>query len=95
MLRSGGSGTTVWDAVGNEYLKFSSPRVNTDILAGAVWINGHSPIVRGMPHGDVKQSGFGKDTSLCSLNEHTTIKRIAMDRTGNAEQPWHRTLFAG
>ena len=34
---------------------------------GCVWINDHIPIVSEMPHGGFKQSGYGKDLSMYSV----------------------------
>jgi 1-pyrroline dehydrogenase len=45
---------------------------------GAVWVNDHLlPIASEMPHGGYKQSGYGKDMSLYSLEEYTQIKHAA------------------
>jgi betaine-aldehyde dehydrogenase len=46
-----------------------------------------------MPHGGVKASGFGKDMSVYSLEEYTSIKHVMTDQTGVARKPWHRTVF--
>ncbi len=43
---------------------------------GAVWINDHIPIVSEMPHGGYKQSGYGKDLSIYSVEEYTQIKHV-------------------
>src|SRR5579884_290879 len=43
---------------------------------GTVWINDHIPLVSEMPHGGVKRSGYGKDLSLYSLEDYTTIKHV-------------------
>jgi 1-pyrroline dehydrogenase len=43
---------------------------------GTVWINDHIPLVSEMPHGGYKQSGYGKDLSLYSLEEYTQIKHV-------------------
>jgi 1-pyrroline dehydrogenase len=41
---------------------------------GTVWVNTHIPLVNEMPHGGYKQSGYGKDMSIYSLEEYTQIK---------------------
>src|SRR5438876_5395672 len=41
---------------------------------GTVWINDHIPLVSEMPHGGYKQSGYGKDLSVYSLEDYTQIK---------------------
>src|SRR5216684_2708730 len=43
---------------------------------GTVWINTHIPLVNEMPHGGYKQSGYGKDMSIYSLEEYTQIKHV-------------------
>ena len=45
---------------------------------GTVWINDHIPLVSEMPHGGYKQSGYGKDLSLYSLEDYTQIKHVAV-----------------
>ncbi len=63
------------------------------IRAGVVWVNDHIPIISEMPHGGVKQSGYGKDMSQYSFDEYTTVKHVMFDRTGLARKSWHRTIF--
>jgi betaine-aldehyde dehydrogenase len=43
---------------------------------GAVWVNDHLPIASEMPHGGLKQSGFGKDMSEESVLAHTVGKHV-------------------
>jgi betaine-aldehyde dehydrogenase len=43
---------------------------------GAVWINTHIPIVAEMPHGGMKNSGYGKDLSMYGLEDYTRIKHV-------------------
>jgi 1-pyrroline dehydrogenase len=43
---------------------------------GCVWINDHIPIVSEMPHGGFKQSGYGKDMSMYSVEEYTQVKHV-------------------
>jgi 1-pyrroline dehydrogenase len=45
---------------------------------GTVWINDHLlPLTSEMPHGGYKQSGYGKDMSMYSLEDYTQIKHVA------------------
>ena len=45
---------------------------------GAVWVNDHLlPISSELPHGGYKQSGYGKDMSLYSMEEYTQLKHAA------------------
>jgi betaine-aldehyde dehydrogenase/aminobutyraldehyde dehydrogenase len=45
---------------------------------GTVWVNDHLlPITSEMPHGGYKESGYGKDMSIYSMEEYTQIKHAA------------------
>jgi 1-pyrroline dehydrogenase len=43
---------------------------------GAVWVNTHFMISPEMPHGGYKESGYGKDMSMYSLEDYTQIKHV-------------------
>jgi 1-pyrroline dehydrogenase len=46
---------------------------------GTVWINEHLfPLTSEMPHGGFKESGYGKDMSLYSMEEYTRIKHVVV-----------------
>jgi 1-pyrroline dehydrogenase len=51
-------------------------RVARRLQFGAVWINTHFMISPEMPHGGYKQSGYGKDMSMYSLEDYTQIKHV-------------------
>jgi betaine-aldehyde dehydrogenase len=51
-------------------------RVANALRFGCVWINDHIPLVSEMPHGGFKQSGYGKDLSMYSLEDYTEIKHV-------------------
>jgi len=51
-------------------------RMARRLLFGTVWINTHIPLVNEMPHGGYKQSGYGKDMSIYSLEEYTQVKHV-------------------
>lgn len=67
--------------------------VATKLRFGTVWINEHGILVSEMPHGGFKQSGFGKDLSMYSLEEYTQIKHIYIDQTGLARKPWYYVVY--
>ena len=46
---------------------------------GTVWVNDHIPLVSEMPHGGFKQSGYGKDMSIYSLEDYTEIKHVMVN----------------
>jgi betaine-aldehyde dehydrogenase len=51
-------------------------RVAKALQFGCVWINDHIPLASEMPHGGYKQSGYGKDLSVYSLEDYTNIKHV-------------------
>jgi hypothetical protein len=38
---------------------------------GCTWVNTHFMLVNEMPHGGLKQSGYGKDMSAYALEDYT------------------------
>jgi aminobutyraldehyde dehydrogenase len=48
---------------------------------GCTWVNCHFMLVNEMPHGGLKQSGYGKDLSLNALEDHTVVRHV-MVKTG-------------
>jgi betaine-aldehyde dehydrogenase len=51
-------------------------RVARALRFGCVWVNDHIPLASEMPHGGFKQSGYGKDLSIYSLEDYTEIKHV-------------------
>jgi betaine-aldehyde dehydrogenase len=51
-------------------------RVAKALRFGCVWINDHIPLVSEMPHGGFKESGYGKDLSVYSLEDYTVVKHV-------------------
>jgi acyl-CoA reductase-like NAD-dependent aldehyde dehydrogenase len=50
---------------------------------GTVWVNEHLfPLSPEMPHGGFKESGYGKDMSLYSMEEYTRIKHVVVKLAG-------------
>src|SRR3972149_5051848 len=72
-----------------------APRGANALRFGAVEINEHLPIVSEMPHGGYKQSGFGKDLSVYSLEEYTQVKHVFIDLLDQVRKPWHYISFGG
>ncbi len=56
-------------------------RVSKALRFGCVWINDHIPLVSEMPHGGFKESGYGKDLSLYSLEDYTVVKHVMASLT--------------
>ena len=51
-------------------------RVSRDMDFGCVWVNTHMLLISEMPHGGFKNSGYGKDLSLYSVEEYTRVKHV-------------------
>ena len=68
-------------------------RVSRALRFGAVEINDHLPLVSEMPHGGSKQSGFGKDLSLHSLEDYTQLKHVYVDLTEARRKAWHYITY--
>ena len=43
---------------------------------GCTWINTHFMLTTEMPHGGMKQSGYGKDMSMYGLEDYTAIRHV-------------------
>ncbi|RYE11109.1 MAG: gamma-aminobutyraldehyde dehydrogenase [Hyphomicrobiales bacterium] len=46
---------------------------------GCTWINTHFMLVNEMPHGGLKQSGYGKDMSVYALEDYTAVRHIMVN----------------
>jgi betaine-aldehyde dehydrogenase len=54
-------------------------RLTKALKFGCVWVNDHIPFVSEMPHGGYKQSGYGKDLSVYSLEDYTEVKHVMVN----------------
>ena len=54
-------------------------RVAKALRFGAVWINDHITMASEMPHGGFKQSGYGKDMSMYSVEDYTEVKHVMVN----------------
>jgi aminobutyraldehyde dehydrogenase len=43
---------------------------------GCTWINTHFMLTNEMPHGGLKQSGYGKDMSMYALEDYTAVRHV-------------------
>ncbi len=43
---------------------------------GCTWVNTHFMLVSEMPHGGLKQSGYGKDMSMYALEDYTAVRHV-------------------
>ena len=51
-------------------------RVASRLQYGCTWINTHFMLVSEMPHGGLKQSGYGKDLSMYGLEDYTCVRHV-------------------
>jgi betaine-aldehyde dehydrogenase len=51
-------------------------RVSAALRFGCVWVNDHIPLASEMPHGGYKESGYGKDLSMYSVEDYTEVKHV-------------------
>jgi betaine-aldehyde dehydrogenase len=68
---------------------FKSLRASKTLRFGTVWINDHIPLTPEMPHGGFKQSGFGKDMSIQSLEDYTVTKHVMAELSGEPRKDWY------
>ena len=56
-------------------------RMAAGLRFGTVWVNDHIPIMSEMPHGGFKQSGYGKDMSIYSIESYTELKHVMISHS--------------
>ena len=54
-------------------------RISRQMETGIVWINGYYNFKMGMPVGGYKQSGFGREGCLDTLNHYTQTKSVVVN----------------
>jgi aminobutyraldehyde dehydrogenase len=50
--------------------------VSSQLRYGCTWVNTHFMLVSEMPHGGLKQSGYGKDLSAYALEDYTVVRHV-------------------
>lgn len=78
-----GLSASVWSCNQTKAIKMANK-----IEAGTVWINEHM-LIRDIPWGGFKESGFGKEHGTLGLEEYTQIKTICADLTEMKHRPWN------
>ncbi|CAB1059571.1 4-aminobutyraldehyde dehydrogenase (EC [Olavius sp. associated proteobacterium Delta 1] len=53
-------------------------QVASRLQYGCTWINTHFTLATEMPHGGMKQSGYGKDMSMYGLEDYTTVRHVTV-----------------
>jgi betaine-aldehyde dehydrogenase len=79
-----GLAASVWTRDAHKLL-----RAAKTLRFGTVWLNDHLPLSPEMPHGGFKQSGFGKDMSVESVEEYTVTKHVMADLSGAQRKDWY------
>jgi aminobutyraldehyde dehydrogenase len=51
-------------------------KVAAALQYGCTWVNTHFMLANEMPHGGMKQSGYGKDMSLYALEDYTVVRHV-------------------
>ncbi|MFC3075976.1 gamma-aminobutyraldehyde dehydrogenase [Shinella pollutisoli] len=51
-------------------------RTASRLRYGCTWINTHFMLASEMPHGGLKQSGYGKDMSVYALEDYTAVRHV-------------------
>ncbi|MDP5085444.1 MAG: gamma-aminobutyraldehyde dehydrogenase [Yoonia sp.] len=50
--------------------------VSARLRYGCTWVNTHFMLCNEMPHGGLKQSGYGKDMSMYALEDYTAVRHV-------------------
>lgn len=50
--------------------------VSSRLRYGCTWVNTHFMLVNEMPHGGLKQSGYGKDMSSYALEDYSVVRHV-------------------
>jgi aminobutyraldehyde dehydrogenase len=69
-----GLASSVWSQTTSTALK-----VAARLRYGTVWVNQHFTLLSEMPHGGLRHSGYGKDQSIYSLEDYTSIRHVMLN----------------
>lgn len=51
-------------------------KITARLQYGATWVNTHFMLPNEMPHGGMKQTGYGKDLSVYGLEDYTVVRHV-------------------
>lgn len=57
-------------------------RAAAELRYGCTWVNSHFMLCNEMPHGGLKQSGYGKDMSIYALEDYTVVRHVMIRNDG-------------
>ncbi|WDR02072.1 aldehyde dehydrogenase family protein [Devosia algicola] len=68
-----GLGSSVWSADSQRAIQLAN-----SLEYGVSWVNTHGNMATEMPHGGMKNSGYGSDLSMQSLLDYTQVRHVML-----------------